>query len=109
MTPKALRLARLYEETGRAEHANTKLIEALHIDPNNARALTALGHLRDHSGDHAQALANYQRLLETNCFHPEVAARVATLNSTGGSGATLSTGPTGARLGSDSWQPTVKY
>ena len=31
------------------------------IDPHNARALTALGRLRDQSGDHAQALANYQQ------------------------------------------------
>ena len=34
---------------------------------------------RDQSGDHMQALANYQRSLGENRFQPEVAARVAQL------------------------------
>ena len=74
-----IELARLLEEVGQDEQAKAQLVDALTIDPHNARALTALGRLRDQSGDHAQALANYQRSLSLNRFQPEVAARVAQL------------------------------
>ena len=37
------------------------LVEALTIQPDNPRALAALGKIREDSGDAAQALANYQR------------------------------------------------
>ena len=104
-----IELARLYEETGRPEDAKTALVEALNADPNNARALTALGRLRDQSGDYAQALANYSRSLEINRFQPEVAARVASLNAATGSTVTTS-GTKTTRLGSNPvWQPAVKY
>jgi tetratricopeptide (TPR) repeat protein len=74
-----IELARLLEEIGQGDQAKAQLVDALTIDPHNARALTALGRLRDQSGDHAQALANYQRSLSLNRFQPEVAARVAQL------------------------------
>ena len=74
-----IELARLLEEAGQTEQAKAQLVDALTVDPHNARALTALGRLRDQSGDHAQALANYQRSLSVNRFQPEVAARVAQL------------------------------
>src|SRR6185295_19297551 len=74
-----IEMARLLEESGQPEQAKAQLVDALTIDPHNARALTALGRLRDQSGDHMQALANYQRSLTENRFQPEVAARVAQL------------------------------
>ena len=43
--------------------AQRELIEAVTIDPHNARALAALGRLREESGDTTQALTNYQRSL----------------------------------------------
>lgn len=104
-----IELARLYEETSRPEDAKATLVDALAIDPNNARALTALGRLRDQSGDHVQAMANYTRSLEINRFQPDVAARVATLNAAAGpSIAPMSGGNTGTRLGAN-WQPSVRY
>lgn len=74
-----IELARLLEESNQPEQAKAQLVDALTIDPHNARALTALGRLRDQSGDHMQALANYQRSLNENRFQPEVAARIAQL------------------------------
>ena len=58
--------------------------EGMEVTTNNARALTALGRLRDQSGDYVQAMANYQRSLELNRFQPDVVARVASLNAAGG-------------------------
>jgi Tfp pilus assembly protein PilF len=74
-----IELARFNEEQGDKQNAQARLIEAIAIDPNNARALTALGKLREDSGDTAQALANYQRSLALNRSQPQVAARVAAL------------------------------
>ena len=59
------------------------------IDPHNARALTALGRLREQSGDTTRALTNYQRSLQFNRNQPEVAARVAALQSATGGGPTM--------------------
>src|SRR4029453_17915982 len=77
--PPKIKVAPLLEESGQQEQAKEQLVAALTIDPHNARALTALGRLRDQQGDHMQALANYQRSLASNRFQPEVAARVAQL------------------------------
>ena len=76
-----IELARLYEEFGDKEAATGHLLDALAAEPNNARALAALGKLREEAGDHAQALADYQRSLWYDRFQPEVAARVAALQS----------------------------
>ena len=43
-----IEVARLLEESGQQEQAKEQLVDALTIDPHNARALTALGRLRDH-------------------------------------------------------------
>jgi tetratricopeptide (TPR) repeat protein len=77
-------LARVLEETNNLPQASTRLVQALAIDPRNSRALTALGRLREVSGDPQQALANYQRSLAINRFQPAIAARVATLQATTG-------------------------
>jgi tetratricopeptide (TPR) repeat protein len=76
-----IELARLAEELGDRQTAQARLIEAVHIDPQNARALAALGKLREESGDTGQALANYQRSLQINRFQPQVAARAAALQT----------------------------
>jgi len=72
-------LARLHEEFGNRQAAREQLIEALALQPNNPRALTALGKLREDAGELAQALANYQRSLQYDNRQPYVAARVAAL------------------------------
>ena len=74
-----IELARLYEETGDREAAKQQLVEAVAVEPSNARALAALGKLREESGNTMQALADYQRSLSINRFQPQVAARVQSL------------------------------
>lgn len=76
-----IELARLFQEFGDREAAKEHLIDALVVEPDNARALAALGKLREDMGDYAQALAVYQRSLWQDRFQPEVAARVASLQS----------------------------
>lgn len=104
-------LARILEEGQRPEEAEAELVRALNIEPNDARALAALGRLRDQSGDYQQAMQNYQRSLEINRFQPQVASRVATLQSAaGGPINTLSTSGTGGTRLADQWRaPTVRY
>lgn len=76
-----IELARLNQEFGDRQAAEANLVDAVALDPNNPRALAALGHLREQMGQHAQALANYQRSLMNDRFQPEVAARIASLQS----------------------------
>lgn len=105
-----IELARLLEEVNQPEQAKAQLVDALTIDPHNARALTALGRLRDQSGDHMQALANYQRSLTENRFQPEVAARVAQLQgAVSGSGAPVAIAPATEPRTANSSQPPVRY
>jgi tetratricopeptide (TPR) repeat protein len=78
-----IELARLLEEQHNPQVASARLVEALAIDPQNSRALTALGRLREASGDRAQALVNYERSLAINRFQPEVSTRVAALKAAG--------------------------
>lgn len=104
-----IELARLHEEFGQSDQAKARLVEALAGDPHNARALTALGKLRDQEGDHTQALANYQRSLELNRFQPQVASRVATLQGAlGGPTVVGPPQPVGAQV-AQPWQPAVRY
>jgi tetratricopeptide (TPR) repeat protein len=79
-----IELARLYDESGNKDAARQQLQDALEVDPNNARAYAALGKLREESGDPGQALANYQRSLQLNHYQPQVAQRVAALQSVAG-------------------------
>jgi tetratricopeptide (TPR) repeat protein len=76
-----IELARLHQESGNATAAKERLLEALAVDHDNARALTALGSLREQMGETSQALENYQRSLAVDRFQPDVAARVAALQS----------------------------
>ncbi|GAB4130603.1 tetratricopeptide repeat protein [Thermopirellula anaerolimosa] len=76
-----IELARLYEESGDTATAKRYLTEALAIDPRNVRAMNALGHLREISGERELALVSYQQSLQFNPRQPELAARAATLES----------------------------
>jgi tetratricopeptide (TPR) repeat protein len=105
-----IELARMLEETNNTQMASARLVEALSIDPHNSRALTALGRLREVSGDRAQALANYQRSLALNRFQPEISARVAALQASGAGlpASSLITPPQETRT-ADQWQSSVRY
>ncbi len=74
-----IELARLNDEFGNRQAATEQLLAALEVEPNNARALSALGKIREDAGDKAQALANYQRSLSQDNRQPQVAARVTSL------------------------------
>jgi tetratricopeptide (TPR) repeat protein len=74
-----IELARLYEESGNKEAAKAQLIEAVTVEPSNARALAALGKLREDAGETQQALANYQRSLQLDPNQPQLASRVVAL------------------------------
>jgi tetratricopeptide (TPR) repeat protein len=77
-----IELARLCEEYGDRNTAKEHLIEAITLQPDNARALAALGKIREDSGDTAQALANYQRSFWYDRSQPQVASRISALQST---------------------------
>jgi len=79
-----IELARLKQELGNRDAAKQDLLEALTIDPDNQRALTALARLREESGELSQALALYERSLASNPMQPQVANRVASLRTSTG-------------------------
>ncbi len=104
-----IELARVLEENNNVPQASARLVEAVEIDPNNSRALTALGRLREIQGQNAQALADYQRSLSINRFQPDIAARVAALTATTASPLPImSTPPAGTRT-VQQWSPAVRY
>jgi tetratricopeptide (TPR) repeat protein len=74
-------LARLREEFGDKNGAKEYLHQALATNPYDIRALAALGRIQENEGNLTQALANYQRSLYRDQFQPEVAARVARLQT----------------------------
>lgn len=76
-----IELARLNEEAGNKVAAQQLLIEAVNVDPNNARALAALGKLREDAGETVQALANYQRALQIDPTQAQLSSRVAALTT----------------------------
>jgi Tfp pilus assembly protein PilF len=91
-----IELARLYDESGNLQMARERLVEAVQIEPNNARALAALGRVREQLGDVTQALANYERSLAVNQFQPQLAARVTSIRSA--LAAPVTTPPGGTRV-----------
>ena len=101
-----IELARLNEEFGNRQVAKEYLIEALAAEPDNPRALTALGKLREDAGDPAQALANYQRSLSQDNRQPQVAARVSALQAGCAAGVPAPAGSTGTRLADRDQVPT---
>lgn len=75
-----IELARLTEEFGDDEAAKQYLFDALQIEPRDPRALAALGKIRERAGEAGQALANYNRSLQSNPHQPELARRVTDLS-----------------------------
>jgi tetratricopeptide (TPR) repeat protein len=92
-----IELARYYDESNEPAAARDMLIEALAFEPDNARALAALGRLREQAGEREQAIANYSRSLAVNRAQPEVAQRLASLRSSA-VGAPVVTPPGGTRI-----------
>ncbi len=74
-----IELARLYKEHGNRPQATQLLVDALNIDSTNARALRAMGQIREEEGQYQLALNNYIRSYQANNLQPEVAARIAAL------------------------------
>ncbi len=103
-----IELARVYEESNNLPQAAASLEQAITIDPHNSRALTALGRLRESTGDTTQALANYQRSLAINRFQPAIEARVASMQGAQGTTAPAATPPNGTRT-VQQWQSSVRY
>ena len=91
-----IELARLNDEFGNRQAAKEHLIEALVVQPDNPRALTALGKIREDAGETAQAVANYQRSLAQDNRQTLVAARLAALQT--GATASPPTGDPSTRL-----------
>ncbi|MEN6452425.1 MAG: tetratricopeptide repeat protein [Thermoguttaceae bacterium] len=79
MADARIELARLNEEFGNRQAAETQLLAAIEVEPDSARAWAAKGRLRELAGDNAQAVANYQRSLYQDQHQPELVARVNTL------------------------------
>ncbi len=75
-----IELSRLHQEFGQTKVAEQYLDEALAINPNDHRAWTARGQMREASGDLNQALQNYNQSLAINNLQPELYQRVASLN-----------------------------
>ncbi len=93
-----IELARLNDEFGNRQVAKDCLIDALAIQPDNARALTALGKIREDTGDKAQAVANYQRSLSCDSRQPQVASRLAALQGAGTAAPFTTPGEVGTRV-----------
>lgn len=74
-----MELARLYSEFGNREASKNTLVDAVRLDPNDARQWAALGKVREDTGEYTQAMANYQHSLELNPAQTDVTARVAAL------------------------------
>ena len=75
-----IELSRLHQEFGQTKVAEQYLDEALALNPNDHRAWTARGQMREASGDLSQALQNYQQSLAINSLQPDLYQRVASLN-----------------------------
>ncbi len=77
-----IELARMYSEAGNRTQANQLLVDALKIDPANARALKAMGKMREESGELQLALQNYVRFYQANNLQTDVAEKIAALQGT---------------------------
>ena len=79
MADPRIELARLYQEFGQTKVAEQYLDEALAMNPNDHRAWSARGQMRESAGDLNQALQNYQQSLAINSLQPDLYSRVASL------------------------------
>jgi Tfp pilus assembly protein PilF len=74
-----IELARLYQEHGDRNQAVQNLTNALAIDAQNPRALTAMATIREQNGELQLALDNYMRAYQNSLNQPAVAAKIAQL------------------------------
>ncbi len=74
-----IELARLQKELGQRDQASQLLIDALNVDSSNARALKAMGQMREEDGQLQLALDNYIRSYQANNLQTDVAAKIAAL------------------------------
>ena len=103
-----IELSRLYQEFGQTKVAEQFLDEALAMDPNNARAWSSKGKMRESAGDLQLALQNYQQSLTINNLQPELYQRVAALNvrmASNSLNGTTSTNSGGTTITSQNSQP----
>jgi len=71
-----IELARLNQEFGNSRQAADLLTDALLLDSQNVRALTAMGYVRASQGQYAQAIQNYNRVLQLDGNQPQVAHQI---------------------------------
>ena len=69
-------------KTGDRAAAKQHLIDALKVDERNARALAALGRIREQMGETQEAMLAYQRSLTYDRFQPDVRNRLAAIQAT---------------------------
>ena len=74
-----IELARLTKETGDRQRAMQYLLDAIAMNPRNARALKAIAVMREESGEYQLALQNYIRSYQVNNLQTDVAERIAVL------------------------------
>jgi tetratricopeptide (TPR) repeat protein len=80
-TDPLVELARLYQEYGDSSRATDLLADALRLNPGDLRSLTAMGHLREVSGQTHLAIDNYLRALQVDGSQQGLVQRVAALQS----------------------------
>ncbi len=73
----SIELARLFQEYGDARQATDYLADALRIEPQNVRALKAMGHVRESQGELQLALENYYRVLQMDTRQADVMQAVS--------------------------------
>ena len=94
-----IELARLHDEFNEPESAQRYLTEAIDINPQDARAWTALAQIRESQGQLAQALNNYEQAYRLNQYQPGVTTKIASLQRN------LAGNPRGSRLvQNDRWR-----
>ncbi|MGI9518026.1 MAG: tetratricopeptide repeat protein [Pirellulaceae bacterium] len=96
----AIELARMYHETGNRQQATQLLVDALNVEPTNARALKALGSIREESGQYQLALDNYIRSYQANNLQADVAQKIAALQGVARTSQVVPAQPGQAQLGS---------
>ncbi len=80
MADPRIELGRLHQEFGKPQVAEQYLDEALALNPNDYRAWTAKGQMRESAGELTQALQNYQQSLAINNMQVDLYQRVSALN-----------------------------
>ncbi len=76
-----IELARLHQEYGDQQRAVQFLADAIGIDGRNFRAHKALGIIREQQGQYQLALDNFMRSYQSNSMQPDVAQKIATLQT----------------------------